>query len=224
MPVRERRTERQEMITTQLVRRGITDLRLLQAFMDVPRHLFVPPEAQPLAYADQALAIGYAQTISQPYIVALMTALLNLHGGEQVLEVGSGSGYQTALLSRLSGFVHSLELLSPLAEGARARLFRLRIFNAAVHCADGGCGWPYGAPYDAVLLTAAGEAPPPPLLAQLSNRGRLVMPRGGRWGQTLEVWERKAQGYARRQIESVRFVPLRGAYGWNEKDWPAEAE
>ncbi len=211
--------QRDEMVTQQIEQRGVTDPRLLDAMRAVPRHEFVPTDQRSMAYTDGPLAIGSGQTISQPYIVALMTQLLQLQGSENVLEIGTGSGYQAAVLSRLALFVHSVERYVPLATGARRVLRALRCKNVSVHTGDGSLGWPAAAPYQNILVTAAAPAPPPPLLEQLADGGRLVLPVGGRGGQVLQVWQRHGDAYDHEDISYVAFVPLRGAHGWNEVHW-----
>lgn len=205
---------RKRMVREQIEGRGIHTPRLLAAFEAVPRHLFVPPEELAWAYADGPLPIGEGQTISQPYIVALMTDLLDLQPTDRVLEVGTGSGYQAAILSQLAAEVHTVEILPALAQRAAERLARLGYSNVHVHVGDGSLGWPEAAPYDAILVAAAGPEVPPPLLEQLAEGGRLVAPVGGRYTQVLEIVERRGNEFARRQDIPVAFVPLRGKYGW----------
>ena len=210
---------RSDMVAQQIERRGVSDARLLEALRSVPRHRFVPEELQSMAYDDCPLAIGSGQTISQPYIVALMTQLLHLQGEENVLEIGTGSGYQAAVLSRLAQTVHTVERFEALASRARQILNVLHCENVSVHTQDGSLGWPQAAPYQAILVTAAAPGPPPPLLAQLNDGGRLVLPVGGRAGQTLQVWQRCGDTYENEDIIDVQFVPLRGAHGWSEGHW-----
>lgn len=202
------------MVREQIERRGIRDPRVLTAMRAVPRHEFVPPDQREWAYSDGALRIEMGQTISQPYIVALMTELLHLRGGETVLEVGTGSGYQAAVLAQIAGQVHSIERHAPLAENARRTLTELGIENIRIHLGDGSLGLPEFAPYAAILVTAAAPQAPPPLLAQLAEGGRLVIPVGGKTSQTLETWQRHGQSYRRKAISAVAFVPLLGAEGW----------
>lgn len=211
---------REQMVTWQIQRRGLTDERLLEAFRRIPRHCFVPTEHRDSAYEDFPLPIGYGQTISQPYIVALMTSLLELDGSQRVLEIGSGSGYQAAILACLAAEVHSLELHPELAERAARRLAELGLHNAHIHCADGSAGWPEAAPYDGMLVTAAAPQPPPALLEQLAPGGRLVIPVGGRGEQSLQRWQRGISGWDVEEVLPVVFVPLRGAAGWDEEHWP----
>lgn len=210
---------RQRMVNEQLVERHIRDQRVLDAMGSIPRHVFIPPEHRHLAYSDGPLPIGLGQTISQPYIVALMSQLLHLQGEERVLEIGTGSGYQAAVLAYLAREVHTIERHPELASQAGRVLAHLNIHNVHVHCGDGSLGWPKAAPYGAILVTAAAPEVPRPLLAQLADGGRLVLPVGDRMGQYLERWERQKEGYHREVMAPVAFVPLRGAYGWRKEDW-----
>lgn len=212
--------KREEMVSHQLERRGINDPRLLSVFLRTPRHLFVPADLQSYAYEDGPLPIGNGQTISQPYIVALMTDLLQLKGNESVLEIGTGSGYQAAILSGLCRVVHSVERHAVLADRAKMTLTDLGVDNVFIHTADGSTGWAEGAPYQGILVTAAAPAPPPPLLAQLDEGGRLVIPIGGHAYQQLEVWEKLGIEFHQENVLAVAFVPLRGAFGWQEMHWP----
>ncbi len=207
---------RSEMVELQIKRRGINNARVLQAFRTVPRHLFVPEEYQASAYADHPLPIGNEQTISQPYIVALMTAGLELTGDEVVLEIGTGSGYQTAILANLVKEVHSVERISQLSELAERNLRALEIENIYLHVGDGSLGWPEDAPYDRILITAAAPLIPKIILDQLKINGRIVAPIGGRWRQMLEVWVKEKKQIKKEQILPVVFVPLRGAHGWQD--------
>lgn len=211
--------ERLRMVDEQLRRRGINEPRLLQAMLKVPRHRFVPPEHRHLAYVDGPLPIGAGQTISQPYIVALMTQLLLLEGNEKVLEVGTGSGYQAAILAELTREVHTIERHAELAEGAKRILKELGYQNIHVHVGDGSLGLAEFAPYQAILVTAAAPKAPPALLEQLDEGGRLVIPVGGQWGQMLERWTRCGQRYEQEEFVPVAFVPLRGEAGWKEDRW-----
>ncbi len=210
----ERRTQRARMVEFQLRERDITDPRVLEAMGRVPRHLFVPPDSAPLAYSDMPLPIGQRQTISQPYIVALMTQCLELKGDEDVLEVGTGSGYQAAVLAGLARQVYSLERLPELAERARDILQHLGLANVEVRLGDGSGGWPEHAPYRAIVVTAAAPRPPQPLLDQLAEDGWLVIPVGGIDGQMLERWRRHNGRLDRERIAPVAFVPLVGTFGW----------
>jgi len=207
---------RSEMVELQIKQRGITNARVLQAFLTIPRHLFVPEVYQADAYADHPLPIGNEQTISQPYIVALMTAGLELTGDEVVLEIGTGSGYQTAILANLVKEVHSVERISQLSELAERNLRALKMDNIHLHVGDGSLGWSDNAPYDRILITAAAPLIPKTLLDQLKTNGRIVAPVGGRWRQMLEVWVKGKKQIKKEQILPVVFVPLRGAHGWQD--------
>jgi protein-L-isoaspartate(D-aspartate) O-methyltransferase len=207
---------RQTMVVRQLRGRGIADERVLEAMADIPRHFFVPPSEQMDAYADCPLPIGHGQTISQPYIVALMTELMDLSGNEKVLEIGTGSGYQAAILARLSHKVFTIERIPELAQEAALRLEELGVDNANVVESDGTIGLPNEAPFDGILVTAAGPTVPPPLLEQLAEGGRLIIPVGSRSGQMLEVWRRINGENQRQAVAPVAFVPLVGEHGWDE--------
>lgn len=209
------KAERYQMVATQIQRRGIRDERVLQAFEAVPRHLFVPEPMRHMAYEDMPLPIGLDQTISQPYIVALMTSLLQLNGDERVLEVGTGSGYQAAILGRLAAEVETVELLPELAQRAQQLLGELGYANVHVHVGDGTQGWLAGAPYPAIIGTAAAPRVPPPLLEQLEEDGRLVLPVAEEYQQLLKVITRHGNDYDERVAAAVAFVPMRGKYGWN---------
>lgn len=199
--------QREEMVERQIVARGVKDARVLEAMRRIPRHLFVPESERAQAYADHPLPIGSGQTISQPYIVAFMTEQLQLTGKETVLEIGTGSGYQTAVLSELAAKVRSIEIRPELAEGARARLKALGASNVMVRTGDGWGGWPEEAPFDAIIVTAAPERVPPPLLEQLAGSGRMVIPVGGFY-QELKVLEKEDGGLRERSVLPVRFVPF----------------
>ena len=203
---------RHDMVVKQIAGRGLKDTRLLDAFEKVPRHLFVPPEDIHLAYADNAIPIGMGQTISQPYIVALMTDLLELEGGERVLEIGTGSGYQAAILACLVKEVHTVEYLDALADQARTRLATYE--NVNCHTGDGSLGWPQAAPYDGILVAAAAPRVPQALLDQLTDHKCLVIPIGGEGYQVLEVWRRNGNQFDCKTEIGVAFVPLRGKHGW----------
>jgi protein-L-isoaspartate(D-aspartate) O-methyltransferase len=202
---------RRVMVDTQIAARGVRDARVLDAMRTVPRHAFVPPAAERDAYEDTPLPIGLGQTISQPYIVALMTELARPAPGDVALEVGTGSGYQAAVLSRLVARVSSIELEEALARDARDRLARLGFGTIEVRQGDGYLGWPERAPFDIILVTAAPEAIPPALVAQLKPGGRMVIPVGPVQDvQELQLVEKDAGGRTRtRTIIPVRFVPLR---------------
>lgn len=206
---------RRIMVEEQLARRDIRDPRVLEAMEQVPRHEFVPRAHRDLAYADGPLPIGEEQTISQPYIVALMTQMLELRPEDRVLEIGTGCGYQAAVLSCLTREVYSVERFPRLAKAAVENLERLKIENVHVHVGDGSCGLPEFAPYDGILVTAAAPHVPKPLLEQLADEGRLVLPVGPRGGQNLERWIREGERYSREVGLPVAFVPLIGEHGWN---------
>jgi protein-L-isoaspartate(D-aspartate) O-methyltransferase len=201
--------QRLRMVSEQIEARGISDARLLAALRRVPRHEFVPAAARPHAYEDHAVAIGHGQTISQPYVVALMTELAALQPGARVLEIGTGSGYQAAVLAELGADVHSIEIVAPLARRAAATLARLGYGAVRVRQGDGYRGWPEAAPFDAILVTAAPPRVPPALLAQLAPGGRLVIPVGD-VEQQLEVHTRTEAGFEVRRVAPVRFVPMTG--------------
>lgn len=210
---------RARMVLGQIQQRGIDNPRLISVLRRVPRHLFVPAAYQQHAYEDHPLPIGFGQTISQPYMVAAMTDLLHLQGDENVLEVGTGSGYQAAVLAEMASTVDTIERIPELAERARRLLEQLGYQNARVHTGDGGSGWPANAPYHAILVTAAAPHIPPPLAQQLAGGGRLVIPVGGPHGQDLEYWRKENGSLQRRQLFPVAFVPLRGPMGWDEEEW-----
>jgi protein-L-isoaspartate(D-aspartate) O-methyltransferase len=201
---------RARMVETQIVSRGVRNPRVLRAMREVPRHLFVDAAERNRAYEDTPLPIPGNQTISQPYIVALMTELLDLSPEEKVLEIGTGSGYQSAVLSRLAREVYTIEILPELARGAAARLKQLGYGNVTVREGDGYGGWPEHAPFDGIIVTAAPERIPQPLLDQLAPGGRMVIPVGG-FFQELKVFEKDASGrVTERAILPVRFVPMTG--------------
>ena len=202
------------MVEGQIAQRGILNPRLLAVMKSVPRHRFVLKDDLAWAYADGPLPIGHGQTISQPYIVALMTELLDLPPAARVLEVGTGSGYQAAVLSLLAAEVHTVEIIPELARTAEETIHNLGYANVHVHLGDGSLGWPEAMPYGGILVAAAAPEVPQPLLDQLSDGGRLVIPVGGRGFQQLEVWERKAGKFIRQGNISVAFVPLHGQHGW----------
>ncbi|MGB7846224.1 MAG: protein-L-isoaspartate(D-aspartate) O-methyltransferase [Candidatus Acidiferrum sp.] len=208
---------REAMVQTQLRKRGVKDERVLLAMTAVPRHEFVPPQSTGAAYADEPLAIGSGQTISQPYIVAAMTEALRLRGRERVLEIGTGCGYQTAVLSLLSQEVYSIEYRPELAQSAAERLQRLGYQNVHVHCGDGSLGLKEFAPYDAILVAAAAPSMPAPLLEQLNEGGRMIAPIGAEEHQQLLLLTRHGNDYASERRAGCRFVPLLGRHGW--KDW-----
>ena len=193
---------------------GITDLAVLRAVDSVPRHLFVPTGVRHRAYEDAPLPIGSGQTISQPSIHARYLQLLQLTGHERVLEIGTGSGYQTMLLSHLVEQVFSIERIATLFESARDIIQRLGARNVSLLLGDGTVGWREYAPYDAILVSAAAPDVPRPLLEQLADGGRMLVPVGDREEQSLFVITRRGADFERREIAPVRFVPLRGAHGW----------
>ena len=196
----------------------IGDARVLEAMLEVPRHLFVPEALQGRAYGDHALPINASQTISQPYIVARITELLEADKSSRVLEIGAGSGYQTAVLARVAGQVYAIERIAELAREAQARIRQLGIYNATVKCFDGTMGWAAHAPYDAVLVAAGGPSVPEPLLAQLKVGGRLVIPVGSvRESQQLVRVVRTEEGHRREEHGPCAFVPLIGRYGWGNE-------
>jgi protein-L-isoaspartate(D-aspartate) O-methyltransferase len=209
--------QREAMVETQLRKRGVKDERVLQAMATVPRHEFVPPQSRRAAYKDEPLAIGDGQTISQPYIVASMSAALGLSGSEKVLEIGTGSGYQAALLALLAREVYSVEFRADLAKSAAERLERLGFENVHVHCGDGSTGLKELAPFDAILVAAAAPSMPEPLLEQLGEGGRIIAPIGAEDHQELVRMTRHGNQYLSERREACRFVPLVGRYGW--KDW-----
>lgn len=202
---------REQMVSEQIVARGVTDPRVLSAMRRVPRHEFVPAPERALAYADQPVPIGRGQTISQPYVVALMTELATLGGGERVLEIGTGSGYQAAVLSLLAREVYSIEIDSILAEDARLRLARLGYHNVSVRAGDGFYGWSEAAPFDAIIVTAVAPRVPERLAAQLGDGGRIVMPIGADDAQQLMVGVKRNDALTLRAVGDVRFVPMTGA-------------
>ena len=207
---------RAAMVREQIEARGVRDARVLQAMRELPRERFVRPGWEAEAYDDNPLPIAAGQTISQPYIVAFMSEALQLRGGERVLEIGTGSGYAAAVLGRLAKEVHTVERHAVLADGAAAVLSALGADNVQVHTADGTLGWPAAAPYDAIVVTAAGPEVPVALLAQLAVGGRLVMPVGEREGAQwlLRLTRVNEHETRREELMGVRFVPLTGAQGW----------
>jgi len=202
------------MVERQIEARGIRDPRVLAALREVPRHLFIPPPYDRAAYDDNPLPIGNGQTISQPYIVALMTELLELSSDDQVLEIGAGSGYQAAVLAQIARHVVTIERISPVAALARKNLAGLNITNVEIIEGDGTLGCPGKAPFDAIMITAATPEIPQPLTDQLSNGGRLVAPVGGREIQELTRVKRTGDSLVRSYFGGVRFVPLIGRHGW----------
>ncbi len=201
-------------------RRGVKDPRVLEAMAKVPRHLFVPPHLRDEAYADYPLAIGEGQTISQPYIVALMTEALELPPQSRVLEIGTGSGYQAAILAEIAREVYSVERLPSLAQRAEKLLKKLGYTNVHIKVGDGTLGWPEEAPYHGIIVTAAAPSIPPPLLEQLAVGGKLVIPVGGAYSQELlQVTKLDEEGnYTTRSLGGCVFVKLYGKYGWKNED------
>jgi protein-L-isoaspartate(D-aspartate) O-methyltransferase len=216
--------QRESMVHRQIQRRGIFTPRVLEAFCCIPRHRFVPREDWAYAYDDCPLPIGLGQTISQPYIVALMTDLLKLRGDETVLEIGTGSGYQAALLSLLAQQVYTVERHAVLAQEAARRLTAAGINNVTVLTGDGSGGFPEYAPFQGILVTAAAPRVPEPLLEQLDVGGRLIIPVGSRSGQDLVIAQKSPAGCRLRSVSPVAFVPLRGEYGWKENEWQSYGE
>ena len=199
--------ERKQMVERQILARGVESAAVLQAMQDVPRHLFVPEQLRDRAYADSPQSIGWGQTISQPYIVALMTELLELDGSERVLEIGTGSGYQAAVLSQLAREVYTIEILEELGKNAESVLDGLGYDNIHFRIGDGYKGWPEAAPFDAIIVTAAPPSLPQALVEQLKMGGRLVIPVGV-FIQDLEVHTKTADGLQKRKVIPVRFVPM----------------
>lgn len=202
------------MVREHLMDRGIKDPRVLQAMTKIPRHRFVESALADRAYDDEPLPIGERQTISQPYMVAFMSEALELTGRERVLEIGTGSGYQTAVLAELCLNVFSVEKFGPLAEKARVLLDELNYYNVALHVGDGTLGWSEHAPFDAIIVTAGSPELPRPLIAQLSIRGRIVLPIGNERSQMLKRFQRTASGLQEEGLGDCRFVKLLGRYGW----------
>lgn len=209
--------QRRRMVREQLELRGITDPRVLDAFRRVPRHLFVPQEYEAHAYEDHPVPIGGGQTISQPYMVALMVQLLKLKGHERVLEVGTGSGYQLAILAELALEVYSVERLPELAASALRRLERLGCLNVHISSGNGSLGWPEHAPYEGIIVAAGSPQIPQPLVDQLAEGGRLAIPVGSPQTQTLLLAEKRAQQVRVTEITQCVFVPLVGEHGWSSK-------
>lgn len=209
--------ERGLMVDRQILLRGINDHRVLDAMRKVPRHHFVPDNMQSYAYEDGPLSIGQGQTISQPYIVALMTEMLYLKGSDKVLEVGTGSGYQAAILCELAASIYSIERHAALADAARERLETAGYGNFSITSGDGTLGWQEFAPYDAILVTAAAPHVPQALMDQLADGGRLVIPVGERFVQTLQAWTRTGDEFSMTENIRVVFVPLIGEQGWRDE-------
>jgi protein-L-isoaspartate(D-aspartate) O-methyltransferase len=204
-----RQAERDRMVNEQVLARGLNNQAVLRAMRRVPRHEFIPEAHASLAYEDQPVPIGHGQTISQPAVVAYMTSALGLTGSEKVLEVGTGSGYQAAVLAEIVPKVYTIEIVAPLAERAAEALRRLGYTNVQVRVGDGAQGWPEEAPFDAIIVTAASAEPPQPLLDQLAAGGRFIAPIGTRH-QALVLIRRTGAGYERTELVQVMFVPLTG--------------
>jgi protein-L-isoaspartate(D-aspartate) O-methyltransferase len=208
---------RLRMVDEQIISRGIKDERVIAAMKKVPRHLFIEEALQSQAYGDHPLPIGEKQTISQPYMVALMTEALELRGREKVLEIGTGSGYQTAILAELSEKVFSVERIRSLAIGARKLVYELGYFNIEIKIIDGTYGWSDESPFDAIIVTAGGPDIPQPLIDQLGVGGRLVIPVGDAAVQDLFRIIKTEKGINKEDLGGCRFVKLIGKYGWNEE-------
>lgn len=206
--------QRERMVRDLLEKRGIRDPGVLAAMREVPRHLFVRDNLAAQAYKDHALPIGEAQTISQPFVVARMSELLAVERENKVLEIGTGSGYQTAILARLARWVYSLERIPELAHQAIHRMRQLGVPNVKIQVFDGTVGWSDVAPFDRILVTAGAPAAPKPLLEQLASGGRLVIPEGDRQRQRLVLYERIGGRVRRQELDEVGFVPLIGRFGW----------
>jgi protein-L-isoaspartate(D-aspartate) O-methyltransferase len=204
--------DREQMVRNQLARpwRGITNVRVLAAMGKVPRHEFVPVEMRSHAYSDGPLPIGYGQTISQPYIVAFMTEKLEPKPTDRVLEIGTGSGYQAAVLAELVAEVYTIEIIEPLAQRAEVELKRLSYTNVHVRAGDGYKGWPEAAPFDAIIVTCAPEKVPQPLIEQLKDGGRMIIPVGGAGDQELVLLHKRGDKLEKRAVLPVRFVPMTG--------------
>lgn len=203
------------MVEEQLIPRGINHELTLRAMLEVPRHLFVEDAMQARAYGDYPLPIAAGQTISQPYIVALMTQMLNLAGTEKVLEIGTGSGYQAAILSRMCEKVYTIERINQLLATARKVFDKLRYYNIVSKLDDGTMGWEDNGPYDAIIITAGGPEIPPPLVDQLADPGKLVIPVGGQDVQELQLLIKEEGKISIKHLDKVRFVDLVGKYGWS---------
>jgi len=202
------------MVERQIAARGVRDPAVLAAMRRVPRHFFVPRDRRHAAYDDTPVPIGHQQTISQPYIVAYMLAALELHDDHRVLDVGCGSGYQTALLAKIARDVYAVERLEPLATAATNALAAAGIVGVAIAVRDGSAGWPEHAPYDRIICGAAAPEIPLPWIEQLADGGRIIAPIGGQHVQTLEVVEKRADSVTRTPLIDVRFVRLIGDHGW----------
>jgi protein-L-isoaspartate(D-aspartate) O-methyltransferase len=200
---------RAQMVREQIQRRGVEDPLVIKAMLKVPRHFFVPEKFQPYAYEDEPLPIDFGQTISQPYIVAYMTEALGLKRNEKVLEIGTGSGYQAAVLAEIVKTVYTIEIVKPLADRAKDILHRLGYTNIFCLCADGYEGWPSAAPFDAIIVTAAPSEIPEPLVRQLKDGGRMILPIGDVWQELILILKRKDH-LEKKSLIPVRFVPMTG--------------
>jgi protein-L-isoaspartate(D-aspartate) O-methyltransferase len=210
-------SKRQYMVDTQIIPRGIKNLRVIEAMRKVPRHLFLDEALWPQAYEDHPLPIGEKQTISQPYIVAFMTEALGLTGKEKVLEIGSGSGYQTAILAELAEQVYTIERIPAIAKRARKLFDQLQYRNIIITIVDGTSGWKEHSPYDGIIVTAASPSTPRPLLEQLATGGRLVIPIGDEFNQELMVYEKEdGNEFKEENYGGCRFVKLVGEHGWKK--------
>jgi protein-L-isoaspartate(D-aspartate) O-methyltransferase len=214
--MRDFESERLVMVEEQLRRRGISDPRVLEAMAKVPRHLFVPQDYQSSAYEDRPLPIGEGQTISQPYMVAIMTQSLELNGREKVLEIGTGSGYQAAILAELAGTVYTVERISSLTQSAQKVLGGLGYENIFFRTGDGSKGWPEEAPFGGIIVTAGAPDIPQTFKTQLAEGGILVIPTGPRYTQTLLKLTREGNKFIEEDVTGCVFVPLVGDYGWKE--------
>ncbi len=210
--------QRRKMVEEQLLGRGIKDFAVMEAMSRVPRHLFVNTSLQHRAYGDCPLPIGENQTISQPYIVALMTQLLQLKGEERVLEIGTGSGYQTAILAELASQVFTIERIKPLAKKTKSLLEGLGYENIVYKAFDGTYGWRDQSPFDAIIISASTPEVPVALIEQLADKGRLVAPVGGRETQDLIVLTKNGNRVVKRKMGSCKFVPLIGKFAWPEEE------
>lgn len=209
---------RRKMVREQLVERGIQDRRILELMGSLPRHEFVETGMQSQAYEDRPISIGFGQTISQPYIVGLMTEQLGLTGTEKVLEIGTGSGYQTALLSQLAKHIYSIERISSLSNRSRRLFYRNGYLNVTLRIGDGSVGWPEEAPFDIILAAAGAPEVPRPYIEQLKEGGRLIMPRGSEMEQVLVLVTRQGNRLQERVLGDCRFVKLYGQHGWAAHD------
>jgi len=208
--------ERSRMVDEQIVGRGVKDERVLAVMRKIPRHEFLPEGIRGMAYNDSALPLGEGQTMSQPYMVAIMTEFLGLKGTERVLEIGTGSGYQAAVLAELCQKVYTVERIKTIADKARATLDRLGYKSVAIKIYDGTYGWKEMAPYDAIIVTAGSPDIPAPLVEQLKEGGRMVIPVGDRYGQQLITVVKTAEGITTERSVPCVFVPLIGNHGWKE--------